>query len=369
MEEEERPTLRAALKKLRRSTYPRASKRAKAAAKDAGESAPDLGGAGTATDPVAAEDRTDLAEVPAVDAAGGAAGRGAERTTEEIEEASASAEGAPRVELDASGVLIVSGSSLARDPRDRVSATDVDREYGDAVVDDEDIQGNAGFDSHDGDGEGGPRKPKRWGVEETRTFFRALRTCGADFGLMGTYLPGRSRSQLKRKFRTESRKHPRLVDLALDPRGGGRLGESMRPRRRRRGAWGLDLSFAHQASLAPFSPLSFPPPPPFFRARHGAFFRPVRLRRRPGDPRRGPRPPLEDGDGGGGVEKAGAGRGGARGHAAGGRRPGRRRGRGRGLRRGLCRRRRSRGGRGGGSAGRGGAREGDELRSLVRRRR
>ena len=40
----------------------------------------------------------------------------------------------------------------------------------------------------------------KWGVEETRTFYDALRQVGQDYSLMQSFLPGRTRKQLKMKF-------------------------------------------------------------------------------------------------------------------------------------------------------------------------
>ena len=37
-------------------------------------------------------------------------------------------------------------------------------------------------------------------AEETRTFYSALRQVGQDYSLMQTFLPGRTRKQLKMKF-------------------------------------------------------------------------------------------------------------------------------------------------------------------------
>ena len=57
------------------------------------------------------------------------------------------------------------------------------------------------------------RKKNRlqWGVEETKTFYRAMRQCKADFGMMQYFCEGRTRAQLKRKFMVESRRNPRLM--------------------------------------------------------------------------------------------------------------------------------------------------------------
>jgi hypothetical protein len=41
--------------------------------------------------------------------------------------------------------------------------------------------------------------------------------------MMQMFLPNRTRGQLKNKFKMESRKHPRLVDMALDPKSRVKL--------------------------------------------------------------------------------------------------------------------------------------------------
>ena len=68
------------------------------------------------------------------------------------------------------------------------------------------------------------QRPQHWGVEETRTFYNALRQCGTDFTLMTGFFPagngqrGRTRRQLKSKFLAESRRNPKLIELALKNR-------------------------------------------------------------------------------------------------------------------------------------------------------
>lgn len=56
---------------------------------------------------------------------------------------------------------------------------------------------------------------ERWSEEDTRAFFRALRTCGTDFSLMCAYFPARTRRQLRNKFAKERRERPALVDAAM----------------------------------------------------------------------------------------------------------------------------------------------------------
>ncbi|KAF6771237.1 hypothetical protein AHF37_08787 [Paragonimus kellicotti] len=58
----------------------------------------------------------------------------------------------------------------------------------------------------------------RWKGRETVRFYRALSTIGPDFYLMTTMFPNRTRTELKRKFKRESRTNPYLVNQALRSR-------------------------------------------------------------------------------------------------------------------------------------------------------
>jgi hypothetical protein len=115
------------------------------------------------------------------------------------------------------GELVVRNSTLFPSAN-RVSTSAIDDEFGTAIEEDESTAlgiVQARYDSYTTKTR---TKPSRWSVDETRAFYRALRQCGSDFSMMQMFLPGRSRSQLKSKFKLEQRRHPRLVDLALDPR-------------------------------------------------------------------------------------------------------------------------------------------------------
>jgi hypothetical protein len=60
------------------------------------------------------------------------------------------------------------------------------------------------------------REPtSRWSPAETLQFYRALRECGTDFGMVAQLFPTRSRRQVKRKFKKEEKERPTLVDAAL----------------------------------------------------------------------------------------------------------------------------------------------------------
>mmetsp|Transcript_624 Transcript_624/g.1422 ORF Transcript_624/g.1422 Transcript_624/m.1422 type:complete len:352 (-) Transcript_624:195-1250(-) len=138
---------------------------------------------------------------------------------------------APQVEVDASGNIIVAQDSLLANPESRVASHLIDAELGGsaAVVDEgESTSNRLGIinSRHDDYRTGekadcGSGRSRRWGVAETRAFYQALRSCGTDFGMMMMgYFPERTRPQLKRKFKMESRKNARLVDMCLDPKFG-----------------------------------------------------------------------------------------------------------------------------------------------------
>ncbi|KAL9183984.1 hypothetical protein ACHAXT_002070 [Thalassiosira profunda] len=128
----------------------------------------------------------------------------------------------PQVELDSAGRISVAAASLLPNPAARPTTLAIDAELGEVVEDaTPSLLGavNARYDSY-----AKPRqKPARWDADETRAWYRALRQCGTDFGMMAAFLPGRTRAQLKRKYKSEGRRHPKLVDMALDPRSRVRL--------------------------------------------------------------------------------------------------------------------------------------------------
>lgn len=62
------------------------------------------------------------------------------------------------------------------------------------------------------------RKSSRWDADETDVFYAALRQVGLDFGTMEAYFEGkRNRRQLKRKYYSELKRHPELVEKAMKP--------------------------------------------------------------------------------------------------------------------------------------------------------
>ncbi len=58
-------------------------------------------------------------------------------------------------------------------------------------------------------------KTERWQTNETRLFFKSLQQCGTDFSMIEKLFPGRTRKQLKNKFKKEERLRPHLVSMAL----------------------------------------------------------------------------------------------------------------------------------------------------------
>jgi len=61
--------------------------------------------------------------------------------------------------------------------------------------------------------------PEKWTAEDTSLFYRAIRQFGTDFSLIERLFPGRSRKQIKRKFKTEEALNPSKVEAALHPAG------------------------------------------------------------------------------------------------------------------------------------------------------
>ncbi|KAL7448455.1 hypothetical protein ACHAWC_000638, partial [Mediolabrus comicus] len=128
----------------------------------------------------------------------------------------------PQVEV-VNGEIVIAQDSLLSHPTTRTSTEQIDKEFGTVVEDETPTRLgaiNARYDSYVTK----PRsRPQRWSADETKSFYRALRQCGTDFSMMQMFLPGRTRSQLKSKYKLELRKNGRLVDMALDPKSKLRL--------------------------------------------------------------------------------------------------------------------------------------------------
>lgn len=58
-------------------------------------------------------------------------------------------------------------------------------------------------------------KAARWSAEETTRFFVKLGEWGSDFNLISQFFPGRTRRQIKNKFKLEERNNPTKIHLAL----------------------------------------------------------------------------------------------------------------------------------------------------------
>ncbi len=135
----------------------------------------------------------------------------------------------PQVTVDEHGTIVIAQDSLLPNPENRQSTTEIDQELlgGGSVIDEGETPSHLGaiqarYDSYTAV----PRTvPVRWSVRETKDFYNALRQCGTDFSLMQMFCLGRTRDQLKRKFKVESRKNARLVDMALDPKCHVKLGK------------------------------------------------------------------------------------------------------------------------------------------------
>lgn len=60
-----------------------------------------------------------------------------------------------------------------------------------------------------------PKRAKEWSALETLRFYRSLNTLGTDFSMMVSLFPGRTRRDLKVKFKKEERLNQHLIDKAL----------------------------------------------------------------------------------------------------------------------------------------------------------
>ena len=123
----------------------------------------------------------------------------------------------PQVEI-INGEIVISQKSLPSHPETRTSTDQIDKEFGTVVEDETPTQLGAVQAKYDSYMTKPRAKSKRWSVEETKAFYRALRQCGTDFSMMQMFLEGRTRGQLKSKYKLELRKNGRLVDMALDPK-------------------------------------------------------------------------------------------------------------------------------------------------------
>jgi len=56
---------------------------------------------------------------------------------------------------------------------------------------------------------------KQWTKYETLRFYKCLMNLGTDFSMIGQYFPCRTRAQIKRKYKTEEKKNPHLINGAL----------------------------------------------------------------------------------------------------------------------------------------------------------
>ena len=130
---------------------------------------------------------------------------GARRSRHEGEEVAHVPSG-PQLQIVDGRIVLNESSLVVQDP------TNAEGEYEEVV---EGVHANATYYSFS------RRKPTaKWGIEETRLFYDALRQCGTEFSLMQSMFPGRTRKELKSKFQREEKRHPELVKLTLQSNTG-----------------------------------------------------------------------------------------------------------------------------------------------------
>jgi hypothetical protein len=134
-----------------------------------------------------------------------------------------SATGAPIVQI-IDGEIVLQESSLEA-PGARRSVQQVEEDYDQVVEEDAGLTiVGASYNSFK---EGRNKGPQHWTVKETKLFFEALRQLGTDFGSMEAFFDDRTRKQLKRKYRSESVKNPKLIEMALDPKFQKEIGTTI----------------------------------------------------------------------------------------------------------------------------------------------
>lgn len=113
-----------------------------------------------------------------------------EKTTEEGSKTSTEGELVPQVKLSPNGVIRLDEESLSVEPSKKKPC------YSRKSCEEK-------SDIRD------------WCYDDTILFYKALSAIGADFETMTMFFPRRSRSNLKRKFKREERKHGELIDKIL----------------------------------------------------------------------------------------------------------------------------------------------------------
>ena len=108
----------------------------------------------------------------------------------------------PRVQLDASGNIVVNTDSLLIDTPAVVHQPL-------QVVDEGDI-------SASGIGYGHHQYVSQWSLNELKLFYRCIAQFGLDFSFIAQLYPNRTRQQIKSRYNKEERLRPQLVDMALN---------------------------------------------------------------------------------------------------------------------------------------------------------
>jgi transcription factor TFIIIB component B'' len=111
-----------------------------------------------------------------------------------------------KLKMDSSGNILVDEESTVVDRHEASAVPDDERQI--SSVDNYAVVTNsASFSTKE--------KPERWDAIETDRFYQALSMWGTDFNLIAQMFPGRSRHQIKTKFKLEERRNPAKVHLAI----------------------------------------------------------------------------------------------------------------------------------------------------------
>lgn len=113
---------------------------------------------------------------------------------------------APQLKLTATGNISLDHESTVVDRHQHQEANREERE----VVEEEvysKVINSASFSLRE--------RAERWDVQETEEFYNAISMWGTDFNLIAQMMPGRTRRQVRSKFKLEERKNPAKIHLAI----------------------------------------------------------------------------------------------------------------------------------------------------------
>lgn len=126
--------------------------------------------------------------------------------TERFKEVDKLSSQAPQMILNENNVMVVDPTSTALN-RHELNDVDNDDRTREEIDKYKEVINNSSFSVRD--------RPERWDDNDNKKFYQAISTWGTDFNLIAQLFPGRSRRQIKSKFKLEEKRNPAKIHLAL----------------------------------------------------------------------------------------------------------------------------------------------------------